>query len=237
MADKFVSVSLSGGKDSTAMLLMMLDKGEHIDEIVTVDTGMEFPEMYDHLEKLQKQVDIPFTVLKAEKSFEYYLKDHEIKRGKHAGQRGYGWARMRSRWCTSNLKTSLLDKHAAKLPGEVIQCVGIAADEQNRVRDKRYPLVEYGVTEAEALAYCYSRGFDWGGLYEVMGRVSCWCCPLQNLNELRALRRTHPELWRKLMELDDASPNSFRISKTKSGFKEISVRDLDARFAKEDARL
>lgn len=208
------------------MLLMMLDKGEHIDEIVTVDTGMEFPEMYDHLEKLQKQVDIPFTVLKAEKSFEYYLKDHELTRG-------YGWARMRSRWCTSKLKTSLLDKHAAELPGEVIQCVGIAADEQNRVRDKRYPLVEYGITEAEALAYCYERGFDWGGLYEVMGRVSCYCCPLQNLDELRALRRTHPELWHKLIELDDASPNSFRISKTKDGFKEISVRDLDARFAME----
>lgn len=67
MADKYVSVSLSGGKDSTAMLLMMLDKGEHIDEVVTVDTGMEFPEMYDHLEKLQKMVNIPFTVLKSEK--------------------------------------------------------------------------------------------------------------------------------------------------------------------------
>lgn len=160
MQEKYVSVSLSGGKDSTAMLLMMLDRGEHIDEIVTVDTGMEFPEMYDHLEKLQKQVGIPFTVLKAEKSFEYYLKDHELTRGKHAGQHGYGWARMRSRWCTSKLKTSLIDKHVAQLPGEVTQCIGIAADEKNRVRDKRYPLVEYGITEAEALAYCYSRGFD-----------------------------------------------------------------------------
>ena len=66
MQEKYVSVSLSGGKDSTAMLLMMLERGEHIDEIVTVDTGMEFPEMYEHLAKLQKQVDIPFTVLKPE---------------------------------------------------------------------------------------------------------------------------------------------------------------------------
>lgn len=48
------------------MLLMMLERGEHIDEIVTVDTGMEFPEMYEHLEKLQKQVNIPFTTLKSE---------------------------------------------------------------------------------------------------------------------------------------------------------------------------
>ena len=35
-------VSFSGGKDSTAMLLMMLEKGMKVDYIVFVDTGKEF---------------------------------------------------------------------------------------------------------------------------------------------------------------------------------------------------
>ena len=53
MNDKlYHAVSLSGGKDSTAMLLMMLERGMPIDAVLYADTGMEFPEMYDHLSKV-----------------------------------------------------------------------------------------------------------------------------------------------------------------------------------------
>ena len=34
-------VSLSGGKDSTAMLLMMLEKGMPVDIIIFCDTGLQ----------------------------------------------------------------------------------------------------------------------------------------------------------------------------------------------------
>lgn len=47
-------VSFSGGKDSTAMLLMMIEKNMPIDEIIMCDTGVEFDEMYDHVEKVKK---------------------------------------------------------------------------------------------------------------------------------------------------------------------------------------
>lgn len=47
-------VSFSGGKDSTAMLLMMLEKNMPIDEIIFCDTGKEFPQMYDYIDKVQK---------------------------------------------------------------------------------------------------------------------------------------------------------------------------------------
>lgn len=50
----FHAVSLSGGKDSTAMLLLMIERGMPIDIVLTADTGMEFPEMYDHLAKLDE---------------------------------------------------------------------------------------------------------------------------------------------------------------------------------------
>lgn len=36
-------VSFSGGKDSTAMLLWMLELGMTVDEIIFCDTGVEFP--------------------------------------------------------------------------------------------------------------------------------------------------------------------------------------------------
>lgn len=63
-------VSLSGGKDSTAMLLMMVERGEQIDEVVTCDTGKEWQGLYDHIDKLERETGIRFTRLKAEKTFE-----------------------------------------------------------------------------------------------------------------------------------------------------------------------
>ena len=54
-------VSLSGGKDSTAMLLMMIEKKEPIHHIVFFDTGWEFPEMISHIDKLEKY--IPFLIM------------------------------------------------------------------------------------------------------------------------------------------------------------------------------
>ena len=38
--------------------------------------------------------------------------------------------------------------------------------------------------------------------YEIYHRASCWCCPFQRIDELRKLRKHHPELWEKLLELD-----------------------------------
>jgi len=53
-ADYYHAVSLSGGKDSTAMLLLMIERDMPIDLVLSADTGMEFPEMYEHLAKLDE---------------------------------------------------------------------------------------------------------------------------------------------------------------------------------------
>ena len=49
-------VNFSGGKDSTAMLLMMLEKGVSIDRVICIDTTKEFPQMYEHIERVQELV-------------------------------------------------------------------------------------------------------------------------------------------------------------------------------------
>ena len=53
---QFHAVSLSGGKDSTAMLLLMIEQDMPIDMVLSADTGMEFPEMYEHLAKLDEHL-------------------------------------------------------------------------------------------------------------------------------------------------------------------------------------
>lgn len=44
--------SFSGGKDSTAMVLRMIERGDKIDEVLYCDTTMEFPAMERHVEKV-----------------------------------------------------------------------------------------------------------------------------------------------------------------------------------------
>ena len=76
---QFHAVSLSGGKDSTAMLLLMIERDMPIDMVLSADTGMEFPEMYEHLAKLDEHLfrerGIHITTLRHPKGFEYLMFD------------------------------------------------------------------------------------------------------------------------------------------------------------------
>ena len=111
--------------------------------------------------------------------------------------------------------------------GNAIEYHGIAVDESKRCKDGiRYPLVEWGITEKQALQYCYDKGFNWGGLYDKFSRVSCWCCPLKPLKELKVLYKNFPHLWEELKRLDKLSYRKFRS--------DYSVADLEVKFDKED---
>lgn len=224
---KFYVVSLSGGKDSTAMLLRLMEEGRPIDLILFCDTGLEFPQMYEHLDKLERYIGREITHLRAEHDFEFYFSEYTPKRKnpKLEQYRGMSWAGPHNRWCTGILKTRVIGQYLKEIKGkyEVVEYIGIAADEQRRVRDGHYPLVEWGMTEKDCLSYCYERGFDWGGLYELFDRVSCWCCPLQPLSELRKLYVCFPDLWARLRKWDDSTWRQFRV--------DYSVRELETRFA------
>lgn len=224
-------VSFSGGKDSTCLLLMMLEKGMQVDEIIFCDTGMEFPQMYEHIERVEKYIGRKVTRLKNPKGFMYYFKDHIITRGKREGVKGKGWPGPTARWCTGRLKIEVIDKYLKSLGMQYTQFIGIAADESHRCKNdgKRYPLVEWGITELQALQYCYDRGFDWGGLYKQFRRVSCWCCPLQPLRSLYTLYINYPDLWQRLLEMDKYSRQSF--------YSDYTLQQLDRRFEIQSKQL
>lgn len=203
-------VSFSGGKDSTAMLLMMLERGMKVDYVLWCDTGMEFPQMYEHIEKVDKYISKKYgkhvTRLVGEHTFEWGLAEVEKTKGEFKGRHGYGWSSMANRWCTRLLKEKPINKFMVEHGfnrANVKQYIGIAADEPKRVHDDIYPLFEWGITEEQALDFCYKRGFDWGGLYKERSRLSCWICPLQRVHDLKLLYRDFPELWAELKRLND----------------------------------
>ncbi len=185
---QFHAVSLSGGKDSSAMLLLMIERGMPIDMVLSADTGMEFPEMYEHLAKLDKHVSrergIHITTLRHPKGFEYLMFDEPKQKPRSLENRaklGIPPAATAGRE-----SASLVYRAAQNAPhhqgGQPAQRRAgrhplrrHRHDEAWRCKDERYPLVEWGITEAQALQACYDRGLNFGGLYEIYHRASCWC--------------------------------------------------------------
>lgn len=211
----------------------MIEKGIQVDEIIFCDTTVEFPEMYEHIKKVENYIQMPITILKPHNTYQYMMFEYEKQKGKYKGQKSYDWAGVRSRWCTRYFKQDLMRKYIkSKYKNEkTTEFIGIAVDEVKRLEKNkfknnlRYPLAEWGITEEMALNYCYSKGFDWNGLYKKFNRVSCWCCPLQSLKELRVLYKDFPELWKILKKWDSKTRRKFRA--------DYSVKELEIKFDKE----
>ena len=206
--------SVSWGKDSLAMLHMLIDERKPLDEVVFYDTGMEFDAIYaerDRMLPLLAEHGIRYVELHPAMPFYYSMFVRPVK-SRETGEihkYGYGWCGGGCRWGTTE-KTRTIDRYA-KAVGATVQYVGIAVDETERLEKKRtdnivHPLAERGMTEADCLALCYERGHTWEQdgvrLYDILDRVSCWCCRNKNQKELKAIHDNLPEYWQRLKALE-----------------------------------
>ena len=219
-------VSFSGGKDSTAMLLMMIERKMPIDYILYVDTTKDFPGMYKHIEQVANYIK-PLEITRLSFDFDYWFGERTITKGKRKGETGYGWADFRNRWCT-RLKIWTISKFLKDI--DVIEYHGIAYDEQRRAKNKdnriiKYPHIDWKITEKQALNYCYEKGFDWSDLYEKMDRVSCYLCPLARLGQLKTVYTEFPNLWEDMKRLDNKSFRKFR--------NDYTLNELEKKFDRE----
>lgn len=240
---EYHAISCSGGKDSTALVLMAYEKGLPIDEVIGCNEGKWWDEATDVLNKLRDMTGYKVTILKPPPryDFDYLMFDHEIIKGKRKGTKGYGWPTPMSRWCTAFCKARVMDGYMARKKAEgyeIHSYIGIAADEAERCQKeggidkeiiKHFPLVEWGMTERDCLEYCYSKGIDFGGLYDHFHRLSCWCCPLMGLEDARSLYHYYPDKWEELKDMDRRSRTQFKF--------DYSVEQLEERFRLEDAQM
>lgn len=132
-------------------------------------------------------------------------------------------------WC-QHLKTRFLEGPTARGGKNIVEYLGIAADEPKRFGQlserKRAPLVEFGIEEELCGLYCKYNGIL-SPSYETSCRDGCWMCHNQGVAQLRALRKDYPELWALLMKWDADSPVSFKPDGR-------TVHDYDWRFQLED---
>lgn len=228
--------SVSFGKDSLAMLFMFIEKNYPLDEVVFFNNGMEFQAIYDTRDRILpylRQYGIAYTELYPEHPFLYDMLERPIKKkGTDIIHKyGYSWCGGPCRWATSE-KIRTLKKYTKN----GWDYVGIAADETHRFsKEKRpnriLPLVDWGITENQALQYCYHKGIIWKEnnipLYDILDRVSCWCCGNKNLKELKNIYLYLPDYWKKLKQLQALTDRPFRRNSGET------IPDLEKRFRRE----
>lgn len=233
-------LSISGGKDSTAMLIEMLNRGIPIHSAVWFDTGWEFPEMYAHINRLEEYTGVKIWRIQPHFPFDYWLYARPVvaRTGPMKGEvykLGYGWPSFGRRWCTRQ-KIDAINRFTKPI-ANAVQCIGYALDERKRTlsavmksKAVRFPLIEFGITEKKALEICYSHGFTWEGLYKVFDRVSCFCCPLGGLTDFRRLRNHYSHLWLKTLEMDA------HIKNNRGFYNRFTAHEVEHRLCKEDKR-
>ena len=218
----------SFGKDSLAQIIVAKEHGEPIDSVIysevmfTDEISGEFPEHRDFIynvaiPKLKELYGLETIVLRSEQTM--WRDFHTVRvRGSTEGLlRGFPIPGL----CTINrdCKIPPIKNYLKTQTEEVIQYVGIAADEPKRLKrlegtNKVSLLAKYGITEQQAMDICKKAGLL-SPIYAITGRNGCFFCPNASEKELRHLYFNHPEIWELLRGLQ-STPNVSRICFTRN---------------------
>jgi 3'-phosphoadenosine 5'-phosphosulfate sulfotransferase (PAPS reductase)/FAD synthetase len=202
-------IAFSGGKDSTATIILAKKHGLPMDEIVTVMPD-PFKRHEEFISRVGEFAGLPVKVLEGP-SFEDYFFTKKTKRSKHPGT-FYGWPMAAYKTCSRVMKWDVMRAYIDSQEDTAF-ILGIAADEQTRldalIAPNRSYLQEFGVTEKQATKLCKEYGLL-NPLYKYFSRLGCVRCPKQTINALRKVRELEPEKWRWCKENDHLSPVSFR---------------------------
>lgn len=192
-------LSLSGGKDSTALAIYMRDRVPEM-EYVFCDTGEELRETYEYLDKIEAYLGKPIVRLNPDRPFRHYL---QIYNGVLPD--------ARTRWCTRKLKIEPFERYVGNDP--VISYVGIRADESHRkgyISTKpnitaRYPFIEDGITQEDVMRILDESGLGLPDYYRWRSRSGCYFCFFQRRVEWVGLLENHPDLFEKAAEYEKSN--------------------------------
>jgi hypothetical protein len=200
-------LSFGGGVNSVALYLYLVDCMVDF-EAVFVDHGADWPETYEYLQMFQGWLQargLPsITVLKP-------LVQGSTSLYGHCWEKRFVPSFMR-RWCTDKFKIRVIHKYYQKPAWEML---GIDFGESHRAKiqtrngfECRYPLVEAEIDRAQCKAIIQ----DWG--LPVPMKSGCYICPYQRVSQWKELRRKHPCLFQKAVDLE-ARNVAYRIEQGK----------------------
>lgn len=189
-------LAYSGGKDSTAMALLMPDAIP-----VFTDTGWEFPELYTQMDKFESVTGREIIRITPDETLPEYILRSKFLPG------------HRARFCTRIFKIDQYNKWLAaqlSVHGEVDYCIGLRTDEELRVGNTseiegvniRYPLREMAMDRWDVIRVCLEH--ELLPRYPVyMARGGCTGCYYKRKAEVRAMVQLCPDVLNELQELEE----------------------------------
>ncbi len=188
-----VAVSYSGGKDSLATLLLVLDAGVK-PSLLFIDTGLEFDETKENVQETAARYGLELVTESAGRTFWENVWT-------------FGPPAKDYRWCCKTCKlgpaTRLIQKH---FPDGVLSFIGQRAYESEQRASKgkvwRNPWTPNQLaaspiqkwTAMHVWLYLFSKKADPNPLYgRGIERIGCFMCPATDLSELRRVKDLSPK--------------------------------------------
>jgi len=237
---KYIAM-LSGGQDSTAMTLRLLELGEPVDYIVFCDTGLEHDEMYEYIDKLdaffQRKYNIKITRLNPRKDFKHWVYG-EILRGENEGK---------IRGVPSVLEMCYWRRESKERPFERwLKKMGIKEWKQYNGfvygESKRYglspdhvlaPLIDWKWREEEVQQYLKSMEME-NKLYQHFTRTGCAVCPKQSEASKYMIYKHYPKWWKYMKDMEEKLFKMNLASDTPQWHTELTTVQLEIKFKKKD---
>ena len=204
----------SMGKDSMATIILAYITKQPIDSVVYCEvmfdekTSGEVPEhaQFIHniaIPRIRNDFGFGVEVIRSDQNY-VELFNTPISKGKRTGMLR-GSPICMGCWVLRDLKLKPINTFKKTIGGESMSYIGLAKDEENRIARMaggQISLLErYGYTEADAAALCERFGLL-SPIYEFAPRNGCFFCPNAKEKELKHLRKHHPGLWAKLLEME-----------------------------------
>lgn len=222
-------LSYGGGINTVALMILLVENSEPLDEVVFADTGGEVPETYEYIEITREYLerhDIPFRT---------------VQTRKHGKDDLYAncWNRQVIpsalwRWSTRDFKVQPIHRYYRSLGVHINQYMGIAFDEVERMKDSRvpfvtnlYPLIDHKMTRDDCVELIKNAGFP------VPVKSGCYFCPFNSLARWRWLHSAHPELYSQAVSLEENSKHFPDQRLTDQVFRDratVTLRELAERF-------
>jgi phosphoadenosine phosphosulfate reductase len=183
-----VAVSFSGGKDSLATLLLVLEAGVK-GKVLFVDTGLELKETIENVQEICKAKDLELLEEKAGEAFWEALPR-------------FGPPARDFRWCCKTCKLGPVSRLIkGNFPEGVLTFIGQRSYESMQRKGKgpvwRNPWVASQVgaspiqdwTALLVWIYLFSHTAEANPLYaEGFARIGCWLCPASDLGDMALLK-------------------------------------------------
>jgi len=245
-----VLISVSGGKDSSALMLWALaNVPKHKLIAVHAKIDVDWSVTLDIVKAQCAQLDIPLQVVCAvdNTGAQKGILDHLIAKRKNrvTGELTENqWPSSSARWCTSLFKTGPIDKYARSFTGNVCVLIGERREEStNRAKlvawrpdDKNTikgrTIVKYSpildMKESEVWAAIKGRGlivhpcYNWG-----VTRASCAICIFSSDADIAIAAKYDPYIVKKYLQAEKRIAHTFRYKPATKSRVEIKERIVD----------